>query len=64
MEQVLKKNHLASTKANRVSKYTLSALKLSYSLSLHYFSHVFEKRINKSKTSQRKKIIKQVALKQ
>ena len=31
MEQVLKKNHLASTKANRVSKYTLSVLKLSYS---------------------------------
>ena len=54
MEQDSTKNRLALAKTNRVFKYTPSVLKLSYSehkykdsskkiLSLHYFSHVFEK---------------------
>ena len=54
MEQDSTKYHLSLTKTIRVSKYTLSVLKLCYSqrkykdsskkiLSLHYFSHAFEK---------------------
>ena len=72
------KSHPTVSKTNRVSKYTLSVLKLCYSqhkyrdsskkiLSFYYFSHVLEKWINKFETSQIleiRKIVKQVASKQ
>ena len=78
MEQDSTKYHLSLAKTDLVSKYMLSVLKLCYSqhkykdsskkiLPLHYFSHAFEKWINKFKTSKIlkiKKAVKQVASKQ
>ena len=78
MEENSTKNNLPLAKTNRVSKYKLPVLKLCYSqhkykdsskqiLFLHYFSHAFERCINKFAISQilkMKKTIKQVASKQ